>query len=201
MCIVGVKLPRVLSRRAGRSRERNPSHRPAARQTPREFDTNNTHTIMFDPDYSKMQPFFHSYQYSARWTQFKVWIESNHSLRCHVTTLSWWQVSQSHPGRQKARASFCERNRTAKSNCARPASSASRGHNEADHAVCLKVEFHMLTVLSNEYGKFYTTMIYPCFSGSVCLMKVWLWPKREFPRVPMAWRSARARISHVTSQM
>ena len=38
VCIVGVKLPRVLSRRAG-----------AARQHPREFDTNNTYTIMFDP--------------------------------------------------------------------------------------------------------------------------------------------------------
>ena len=36
VCIVGVKLPRVLSRRG-------------ARQHPREFDTNNTHTIMFDP--------------------------------------------------------------------------------------------------------------------------------------------------------
>ena len=52
MCIVGVKLPRVLSRRAGRSRGRSPSDRPAARQHPREFDTNNTHTIMFDHDYS-----------------------------------------------------------------------------------------------------------------------------------------------------
>ena len=38
------------------------------------------------------------------------------------------------------------------SNCARPASSASRGDNEVDHAVCLKVEFHMHTDLSNENG-------------------------------------------------
>ena len=34
MCIVGVKLPRVLSCRAGWSRERSPSDRPAARQHP-----------------------------------------------------------------------------------------------------------------------------------------------------------------------
>ena len=36
VCIVGVKLPRVLFRRG-------------ARQHPLEFDTNNTHTTMFDP--------------------------------------------------------------------------------------------------------------------------------------------------------
>ena len=46
-----------------------------------------------------------------------------------------------------------------KSNCARPASSASRGDNEVDHAVCLKVEFHMHTVLSNENA---------CFSRLIC---------------------------------
>ena len=41
--------------------------------------------------------FFHSNQYSAHEKQFKVWIESNRSLRCHVTTLLWRQVSQSPP--------------------------------------------------------------------------------------------------------
>ena len=55
-----------------------------------------------------------------------------------------------------------------KSNCARPASSASRGDYEVDHAVFLEVEFQMHTVLFNENGEFYTTMIYPCFSRSVC---------------------------------
>ena len=35
--------------------------------------------------------------------------------------------------------------------------------------------------------------------GIACLMKVWPLFKREFPRVPMTWRSARARISNVTS--
>ena len=54
-----------------------------------------------------------------------------------------------------------------KSNCARPASSASRVDNKVDHAVCLKVEFQMHTVLSNENGKFYITMIYSCFSRLV----------------------------------
>ena len=43
---VGVKLPRLLSRRGVGLRPRD---RPAPRQHPREFDTNNAHTIMFDP--------------------------------------------------------------------------------------------------------------------------------------------------------
>ena len=55
-----------------------------------------------------------------------------------------------------------------KSNCARPASSASRGDNEVDHMVCLKAEFQKHTVISNENGKFYTAMIYPCDSILVC---------------------------------
>ena len=49
--IVGVKLPRVLSRRRAITRAA-PSWLPgAARQHPLEFDTDNTHTIMFDPLY------------------------------------------------------------------------------------------------------------------------------------------------------
>ena len=49
VCIVGVKLPRVLSRRRAITRA-VPLWLPGtARQHPREFDTNNTHTIMFDP--------------------------------------------------------------------------------------------------------------------------------------------------------
>ena len=39
------------------SRGHSPSDRPAARQHPREFDTNNAHTIMFDTDYNMMPPF------------------------------------------------------------------------------------------------------------------------------------------------
>ena len=97
VCIVGVKLPQVLSRRRAITRAA-PSWSPGtARQHPREFDTNNTHTIMFDPDYNMMPPFFHSNQYSAHEKQFEVWIESNRSLRCHVTTLLWRQVWQSPP--------------------------------------------------------------------------------------------------------
>ena len=49
------------------------------------------------PIITRCHHFYHSNQYSAHEKQFKVWIESNRSLCCHVTTLSWWQVSQSPP--------------------------------------------------------------------------------------------------------
>ena len=65
---------------------------------------------------------------------------------------------------------FLRETERAKLNCIRPASSASHGNNEVDHAVCLKAKFQMHTVLSNEDGKFYTTMIYPCCSRSVCYL-------------------------------
>ena len=74
--------------------------------------------------------------------------------------------SRLHPRSRKCACRLCRR--LSMWNRARPASSASRGDNEVDHAVCLKVEFQMHTVLSNENGKFYTTMKYPCISRSVC---------------------------------
>ena len=40
--------------------------------------------------------------------------------------------------------------------------------NEVNHAVCLQAEFQMHAVLTIENDKFYTTMIYSCFSRSVC---------------------------------
>ena len=76
--------------------------------------------------------------------------------------------SRLYPRSRKCACQFLRETERVKSKCATPVSSASRGDNEVDHAVCLKVEFHMHTVLSNENGKFYTTMIYPCFSRSVC---------------------------------
>ena len=116
-----------------------------------------------------MPPFFHSNHYSAYWKQFKVWIKSNRSLRCHVTTLSWWKYrSRLHPRSRNCACQFLRETERVKSNCARQASSASRGDNGVDHAVCLKVEFQVHTVLYNENGKFYTTMMYLCFSRSVC---------------------------------
>ena len=76
--------------------------------------------------------------------------------------------SRLQPRSRKCACRFLRETERVKSNCARPASAASHGDNEVDHLVCLKAEFHMHAVLSNENGKFYTTMIYPCFSRSVC---------------------------------
>ena len=72
------------------------------------------------------------------------------------------------PGRKNVSESFLQETVRVKLNCARRTSSASHEDNEVDHAVCLKAEFQMHTYLSNENGKFYTTMIYPCFSRLVC---------------------------------
>ena len=75
---------------------------------------------------------------------------------------------QSPPPISKMRVPHLQEIERVKSNCTRPASSASRGDSEVDHTVCLKAEFHMHTVLSNENCKFYTIMIYLCFSRPVC---------------------------------
>ena len=48
------------------------------------------------------------------------------------------------------------------------ASSTACGDNEVGHAVCLKAKLQMHNVVSNANDKIYTTMIYPCFSGSAC---------------------------------
>ena len=118
--------------------------------------------------------------------------------------------SRLHPRSRKCACLFLRETGRVKSNCARPASSASRGDNEVDHAMCLKAEFQMHAALSNENGKFYTTMLYPCFSRSVCfffdriacLMKVW--PFSSGGSLVSRWRDVplvHARISNVTSQM
>ena len=80
--------------------------------------------------------------------------------------------SRLHPWSRKCACQFLRETERVKSNCARPASSASRGDNDVDRAVCLKVEFQMHTALSNENGEFYTAMLYPCFSRSVCFSMV-----------------------------
>ena len=67
-----------------------------------------------------------------------------------------------HPRSQKCSCRLGVWNRTA------PDRRHLLGDNEVDQAVCLKAEFQMHIALSNANGKFYTTMIYPCFSRSVC---------------------------------
>ena len=113
--------------------------------------------------------FFHSNQYSAHSKQFKVSIESNRRLRCQVTTLSRWQISESPPPPVgKMRALVFAGDWACEIKLHQTGVICSRGDNEVDHAVCLKAEFQMHTALSNANGKFYTTMLYPCFSRSVC---------------------------------
>ena len=218
VCIVGVKLPRVLSRRAGRSLGLRPRDRPARRPRDRPARRDNTRgsltptihaqsclipTITRCHDFSTATNFLllkNNLKFESRATAVFVAMSPRY--------LGGKYRSPFHPVRENARASFLRETERVKSNCARPASSASRGDNEVKHAVCLKVEFQMYAVLSNENGEVYTTMISVLqqvsmfFNGIACLMKVWpLFKRVEFPRVSMKWRSARARISNVTSQM
>ena len=122
MCIVGVKLPRVLSRRAGRSRGRSNTHRI---------------NILLMKSNSKFE---------SRATAVSVTMSPRYRGSKYRSRL--------HPRSRKCACQFFLRETgRVKSNCARPASSA-------------KLQRH--TALSNENDKFYTTMIYPCFSRSVC---------------------------------
>ena len=117
--------------------------------------------------------------------------------------------SRLHPRSRKCACLFLRETGCGKSNCARPASSASRGDNEVDHAVCLKAEYQMHTALSDKNGKFYTTMIYPCFSRSVCFsMGSPAWWRfglcSSESSLVSRWHDAllvHARMSNVTSQM
>ena len=73
-----------------------------------------------------------------------------------------------HPQSQKCTRHFFAGSRPCYSNCTRVVSSL--GNNVVDHVVCLKVEFVLHTILSNEKGEFYTTMIYPYLNRLVCLL-------------------------------
>ena len=160
------------------------------------------------PDYNMMPPFF------STATNILL-IKSNLKFESRATAVS---VAMSprylggkyrsclYPRSRKCACQFLRETGRVTSNCARRASSASRGDNEVDHAVCLKSEFEMHTALSNENGKFYTIMICPCFSRSVCFSMgspAWL-------RVGLCssgsslvsrWHDVHARISNGTSQI
>ena len=172
---------------------------PVRRQHPREFDTNNTHTIMFDPDYNMMPPFFSS-------ATNILLIKSNLKFELRATAVSVAMTprypgvkkyrGRLHPRSQKCACQVLRETERVKLNCARPASSASRGDNE--------VEFQMHTVqwkwqVLHTYGISVVKQVGMFFDGIACLMNVWPLFKREFPLVPKTWRSAHARISNVTT--
>ena len=195
---------------AGRLRGHSPSDRPAARQHPREFDTNNTHTIMFDPDYNMTPPFFST-------AANILLIKSNSKFESKATAVSVAMSpyylggkyrSRLHPRLPKYVCKFLRETERVKSNITRLASSASRGDNKVDHAVCLKAEFQMHTALSNENDKLFTTMIYPYFSRSVCFSMGPAWWRfglcSSGSSLVSWWRDAllmHAQILNVTSQM
>ena len=135
--------------------------------------------------------YFHSYQYSAHKEQFKVWIESNRSLRCHVTTVSWWQVSQSPPPPvAKMRVSVfagdwaCEIELRQTSIICFPWRQRSWScgvfKSWISDAYC---PFQWKWQVLHNYDIFVLQQVGMFFNGITCLVEVWPLIKQEFPRV------------------
>ena len=191
LLLVSKGVPRVLSRRAGRSRGRRsltPTIHTQSCLIPIIIFSTTTTILLIKSNL----------KFESRATAVSVATSTRDKYRSRLHPLA------------KMRLPFLRETGRVKSNCARPASSASRGDNEVDHALCLKAEFQMHTVLSNENGKFvYTAMLYPCFSRSVCLSKgspAW-WRFglcSNGNSLVSRWRDAplvHARISNVTLQV
>ena len=170
---------------------------PARRDNTRESLIPTIHTqSCWIPIITWCHHFFHCNQYSAHWKQFKLWIESNHSpLPCHHVILVASIAVASTPGGENARVSFCGRlsvwNRTA----------PDRRHllPVATMKLIMRCVAHCpfkrkWQVLHN-YDISVLQRVGMFSDGIACLMKVWPLFKLEFSRVPMTWRSVRARIS------
>ena len=147
--------------------------------------------------------FFHNNQYYAHEKQFKVWMESNRNFRCHVTTLSWRQVSQSPPPpvTKMRMPVFCGRlgvwNQTAPDRVIcypwrQRSWSCGVFTSWIPYAHC---PFQWKWQFLHNYDISVLQQVGMFFDGIACLMKIWPLFKREFSRVPMTWRSARARVN------
>ena len=92
---------------------------PRVRQHPREFDTNNTHTIIFDPDHNMMPPIFSQLPLFCSLKTIKSLNreQPQSPLPCYHVILVASVVIAFTPGRENVRAGFCGRlsvwNRTA----------------------------------------------------------------------------------------
>ena len=204
VCIVAVKLPRVLFRRAGRSRRRSPCDRPTARQHPREFDTNNTHTqscliliITWCHHLSTATNFLlmkSNLKFESRATAVSVAMSpryrgGNYRSRLHPRSRKWachilretlkWEIELRqtgvicYPWRQRSWSCGVFTSRISDAHCA----------------------FQWIWQVLHNYDISVLQHVGMFFDRIACLMKVWPLFKREFPRVPMTWRSARARAN------
>ena len=151
LCIVGVRLRRVLYRCIGWSQGHSLSDHTMERQHLREFDINNIQTIMIDPDHNMMPTnLVHSYQYSSAYQkQLKIWIESNRSPHCHVILVASITVAFT-PCHENACATLCRIYWwTAPGWCYL-----------LDHVVYLKAEFPLHIVPSNKNCKLNTCCVW-----------------------------------------
>ena len=154
------------------SRGLSPRDRPARRNNTRGSLTPTIHTqSCLIPIITWCHHCFRSNQYSAHYKQFKVWIESNRSLRCHVTTLSRWQVLESPPPPvAKMRVLVFAGDWACEIELRQTSVICFPWRQRSWSCGVLKSWISDATALSNESGNFYTNMIYPCFSRSVCFL-------------------------------
>ena len=182
-----MKLPRVLSHRVGRS-------------------------LGLRPIITWCHYFFHSNQYFAHEKQFKVWIESNRSLRCHVTTLSLRQVSQSPPPPvTKMRvpvffAGDCEIELRQTGVICYPRRQRSWSCRVFTGWILdARCPFQWKWQVLHNYDISVLQQVGMFFDGIACLMNVWpLFKRSSGSSLVSRWRDAplvHARISNVTSQM
>ena len=159
----------VLSLCAWRSRGCRPSDRPTARQHMRELMLR-THTYPWLILIITWCRQFPSFCTNILLIKSKLKLASR-SIAVPVAmsplNLGGKYRCRPHPQSQKCTRHFFAGSRLCYSNCTRVVSSL---NNVVDHVVCLKVEFLLHTILSNEKGEFYTTMIYPYLNRSVCLL-------------------------------
>ena len=188
MCVVGVKFPRVLSR-------------PAATQYPREFD--NTHTTVFDPDYNMMpsffpqQPIFCSLQENQNLNRE----QPQSPLPClHVISVASIGVASTPVAKMHvlvfAGDWACEielrQTGVIRFPWRRRSWSCGVFKSWIWDAHC---PFQWKWQVLHNYDISVLHQVGLFFDGIACLMKVWPLFKREFPRVPTTWRSARARAN------
>ena len=203
------QLPSGLSHRARRSRGRCPIDRPAARQPTREL-MSTTHTYPWLIPIITWCWQFPSLSTNILLIKSKLKLESRAIVvgvamsprnlggkyRCHPHPRWWKCTRQFFPG-----------TRACQSNCIRVASSLAWRHHRRSCGVFKSWIFVAHCPFQQKWRVLHIRYISVLeqvgmsFNGIPYLMKVYLLFKREFPRVLMTWRTARARISNVRSPM
>ena len=159
--------------------------------------------LMFDPNYNMMPPYF-STATDILLIKINLKFESRATAVSVATSPRYLRgkySSRPHPRSRKCACQFLQETERVKSNCfpwRQRGWSCGVFKSWISDAHCPSQR--KWQVLHN-YDISVLQQVGIFFNGIACLVKDWPLIKREFPRVPMTWRSARVRMSNVTSQM